>query len=114
MSNRAIAWPSFRRGTANTTPKRSGEESSTLIYRFTLYFDGIGELIDDLVERLYDAGLDDGTPFQRGGEVGVGVDRESASLETAMASALADARAAGCDVSRVELDPADVPLAATA
>ena len=85
-----------------------------MIHRFTLYFDGVDELTDDLIERLYEAGLDDGTPFQHGGEVGVGVDREAASLETAMASALADARAAGCEVSRVEVDPADVPLAATA
>ena len=85
-----------------------------MIQRFSLYFNGLEEMTDDLVERLYEAGLDDGTPFQRGGEVGVGVDREAASLEAAIASALADARAAGCVVSRVEVDPADVPLAATA
>ena len=90
------------------------EKNNILIHRFTLYFDGIDELTDALIERLYEAGLDDGTPFQQGGEVGVGVDREAASLETAMASALVDARAAGCDVSRVELDPADISLAATA
>jgi transcriptional regulator of aromatic amino acid metabolism len=43
-----------------------------MTYSFTVYLDGVGELTDDLVEQLYEVGLDDGTPFHRVGEVGSG------------------------------------------
>ena len=83
-----------------------------MTHRFTLTFAGIDFMEDDLAEKLYEAGLDDGTPFSTRGVAGVGVAREAASLEAAIASAVADARKAGVAVATIEIDPADVPAVA--
>ena len=85
-----------------------------MTYRFTVYLEDVEGLTEDAADRLFEAGCDDGTPFSRSGEAAVGFDRDAESLEAAMRSAVANVRAAGYGVSRVEVDPADVPLAATA
>ena len=79
-----------------------------MMHRFTIYFAGINDLADDLVEELYEAGLDDGSPFSRCGRVGIGVDREADSLEAAIRSAVADARRAGVTVASVVIDKEDL------
>jgi hypothetical protein len=48
--------------------------------------------LDDLAERLFEAGCDDGTLARSGNEISIDFDRESASFEEAVASALADIR----------------------
>jgi hypothetical protein len=53
---------------------------------------------------LFAAGCDDGTPASCHGLAWVHFDREAASLEDAIRSAVAQVRAAGLAVSKVELD----------
>ena len=65
-------------------------------------------MTDELAEALYEAGCDDGTPFSSQGVAAVGFSRQSASLEEAIRSAIADLQRAGLTVSRVE--PADHPV----
>jgi hypothetical protein len=54
-------------------------------------------------EALYEAGCDDGTIVTRNKVTFVAFDRKAASLEQAIRSAIADVRAAGLEVERVEM-----------
>jgi hypothetical protein len=83
-------------------------------YDFTLILSQPGELTDQLVEDLYEAGCDDGSPSSRAGVVLVTLHREAESLEQAIRSGIADAQKAGCRVSRVEIEMEDLATAATA
>ena len=83
-----------------------------MTYGFTVYLEGVDALTDELANRIFDSGCDDCTPFSRAGETGVGFDRDAPTLEAAISSAVADLKAAGFVVSRVELDPADLAVAA--
>jgi transcriptional/translational regulatory protein YebC/TACO1 len=76
-------------------------------YDFTLILSAVSELSDQLVEDLYEAGCDDGSPFSRGGVVAVTLHREADSLEQAIRSGIADVQKAGCRVARVEIEPDD-------
>ena len=79
-------------------------------YHFTLILtDGV-ELTDDLADRLYEAGCDDGSPGMCEGVVSIDFHREADSLESAIRSAISNVNAAGCSVSRVEMDAEAVPL----
>ena len=75
-------------------------------YDFTVILAGVPELTDELSERLFAAGCDDGSPSSRGGVTRVAFDRESDSLENAIRSAVANVQAAGCTVERVEIPAA--------
>jgi len=77
-------------------------------YEFTIFLKGIDELTDDAADRLFEAGCDDGSPGQREGECFVDFDRESASLEEAIFSAVNNVRAAGFSIERVQMDEAAV------
>ena len=77
-------------------------------YDFTLVLSKPSELTDQLVEDLYDAGCDDGSPTSRAGIVMVTLHREAASLEQAIRSGIADVQKAGCQVRRVEIEPEDL------
>jgi hypothetical protein len=79
-------------------------------YDFTLVLAKGTELTDELVEALYEAGCDDGSPGSRAGVVGVTLHREAESLEQAIRSGIADVQKAGCHVSRVEIEPEDLPV----
>ena len=74
-------------------------------YEFTVVLDEPGDLSEELADRLFAVGCDDGTPGQSGGVVSVDFHREAESLETAIRSAVLDVRSAGCRVDRVELEP---------
>lgn len=79
-------------------------------YHFTLILtDGV-KLTDDLADRLYEAGCDDGSPGMCEGVVSIDFHREADSLESAIRSAISNVNAAGCSVSRVEMDAEAVPL----
>ena len=82
-----------------------------MTYGFTVYLAGVEQIDEEIADRLFAAGCDDGTPVSRDRRAAVGFDRDAPSLEAAIASAVADVRAAGFDVGRVELDPADLPAA---
>lgn len=60
------------------------------------------EMTEDMADRLYGAGCDDGLVASRGGVVFVDFIREGDSLKAAVASAIADVRKAGEDVIRIE------------
>jgi hypothetical protein len=79
-----------------------------LRYDFTLVLSEPNDLTDQLVEDLYDAGCDDGSPCLRAGVVMVTLHREAESLEQAIRSGIADVQKAGCRVGRVEIEPEDL------
>jgi hypothetical protein len=83
-------------------------------YDFTLVLSHPGELSDQLVEDLYEAGCDDGSPSSRAGVVMVTLHREAESLEQAIRSGIADVQKAGCRVARVEIEMEDLATAASA
>jgi len=64
----------------------------------------VAEISDAQCDALYDAGCDDGTVVTREGTTHIAFDREAESLEAAVRSAVADVRAAGLEVARVEMD----------
>ncbi len=62
------------------------------------------ELTNDDCDALHEAGCDDGTVVTREGVTHVVFDREAESLEEAIRSATAQVRAAGFQVTKVEMD----------
>jgi hypothetical protein len=73
-------------------------------YEFRLILRGVRELTEELADRLYEAGCDDGSPGSSCGVASVDFHREAESLEAAIRSAIANVAAAGCAVERVEID----------
>jgi hypothetical protein len=73
-------------------------------YEFDVILKDATEVTDDQADKLFAAGCDDGTPSVCDGVAWIHFDRASASLEEAIAEALAQVRAAGLQVSKVELD----------
>jgi len=73
-------------------------------YNFTLILSGSLELTEGFAEALFEAGCDDGTPGTSNGIFFVDFHREANSLEEAIQSAIANAKSAGCDVARVEIE----------
>jgi hypothetical protein len=75
-------------------------------YEFDVVLKDVTEVTDDQADALFAAGCDDGTPAGCGGVAWVHFDRAADSLEAAIRSAVAQVRAAGFVVSKVELDAA--------
>ena len=73
------------------------------IYEFDVYLKGVCEVSDGQATP-FAAGCDDATPACSGGLAWVHFDREAASLEDAIRSAIAQVRSVGFGVSKVELD----------
>lgn len=73
-------------------------------YDFTLVLRGSPELTEELADRLFAAGCDDGTPGSCCGVAVIDFHRESESLEAALRSALAQVNAAGESVERVQIE----------
>ncbi len=73
-------------------------------HAFTLILRGICEVTEDAANEMFEAGCDDGTFCSRDGVALVHFDREAPTLDEAIRTALADVRAAGFDVDRVESD----------
>ena len=80
-------------------------------YDFIVILRGLDVIDDDLADRLFESGCDDGSPFSSCGVAGVGFSREAESLESAIRSAVADVQKAGCTVERVQIE-SDSPLLA--
>ena len=65
----------------------------------------VTDQIDDAgANRLFDAGVDDGSPESGPSGHSIGFDREASSLEEAVMSAIKEVEAAGFEVLRVEPD----------
>lgn len=73
-------------------------------YEFTLILAGSLELTEDLADKLFEAGCDDGTPGTCNGVFSIDFHREADSLETAICSAIANVQSAGYTVARVEME----------
>jgi hypothetical protein len=73
-------------------------------YEFDIVLQEVSEVTDDQADSLFVAGCDDGTPVSRNGVAWIHFDREAASLEEAIVSAIAQVQAAGFRVSKVEMD----------
>ena len=71
-----------------------------MIHEFTLVLTP-GDVTDDQVNGLYEAGLDDGTVSSSRGTARIDVARESDSLELAIRSAIGLVSAAGLSVAMV-------------
>jgi hypothetical protein len=78
-------------------------------YEFTLILKGPLELTDQMADKLFQAGCDDGTPGTTGGVFSIDFHREANSLEEAIGSAIANVKSAGYDVERVEIEAEAVP-----
>jgi hypothetical protein len=81
-----------------------GEESAMKTYGFDVILKDVSELSDDQADTLFAAGCDDGTPTSCNGSAWIHFDREAASLEEAIRSAVAQVGVAGFRVAKVELD----------
>ena len=73
-------------------------------YDFTLVLGDSIELDDDLADRLFAAGCNDGTPGASCGVTTIDFSREASDLESAIRSAIANVAKAGCTVNRVQID----------
>jgi hypothetical protein len=73
-------------------------------YDFDVILAGLSEISDELAERLFGAGCDDGTPCSSEGQAWIGFRRQAESLEAAIRSAIADVQKAGCTVARVQIE----------
>lgn len=74
---------------------------------FTVVLKGADPLGDNVVERIY-ARCDDASAGSCNGIGHVHFDRPAASLNAAIASAVADLRDCGLDVERVEIESDDL------
>ncbi len=77
-------------------------------YSFKVILGDVEEIDDAMIEALYEAGCDDGSPWSSEGTAAVDFDRQSTSLEQAIRSAIADVQKAGYRVARVEIEPSDL------
>jgi hypothetical protein len=74
-------------------------------FEFVVIASGLDPEDDDFFDRFYEAGCDDATIAFQKGHIIADFAREAASLEDAIASAIADVKKAGATVDRVEPDP---------
>jgi hypothetical protein len=73
-------------------------------YQFDVVLKDVAELTDDQADQLFTAACGDGTPASCEGLASVHFDRQAASLEDTISSAVAQVQAAGFSISKVELD----------
>jgi len=75
-------------------------------YEFDVVLKDVSEASDKDADALFDAGCDDGTLVSREGITWIHFDRQAASLEEAIRSAVSQIQSAGIPVLKVELDAA--------
>ena len=73
-------------------------------YEFDVVLKDVSALTDDQADALFAAGCDDGTPACCNGVAWVHFDRDAASLEEAIRSAVSQVQSVGLGVAKVELD----------
>jgi hypothetical protein len=79
-------------------------------YEFSLILKGSLELTEDIADKLFASGCDDGTPGTCNGVFSIDFHREAPSLEAAIQSAVKNVQAAGYEVERVEIEAAAIPV----
>ena len=83
-------------------------------YDFQLILKDGTEITEELADRLFDAGCDDGTPGTFCGVPYVSFHREADNLESAIRSAVGDVQKAGCVVERLQIERGSPLLASDA
>ena len=72
-------------------------------FDFTLYLSGFSDLTDEILDKLYEAGCDDGMVcLTKDGVPFIEFEREGVDLQSAIRSAIANVRATPYQVIRVE------------
>ena len=74
-------------------------------FEFSIIASGLDPEADDFEQRFYDAGCDDATISFQKGRIIVDFARDAASISAAISSAVANVKAAGATIDRVEPDP---------
>jgi hypothetical protein len=74
------------------------------VHAFDVVLKDTSEITEIQADALFAAGCDDGTPVSRDGMAWGHFDREAASLEAAIRSAVEQVQTAGLSVDKVELD----------
>jgi hypothetical protein len=80
-----------------------------MIYEFQLILKEGTEITEELADRFFDSGCDDGTPGTFCGTPYISFHREAENLESAIRSAVADVQKTGCTVERLQIEH-DSPL----
>jgi hypothetical protein len=81
-------------------------------FKFTLILMGSAELADEVADRLFEAGCDDGSPGSCDGVLSIDFHREASTLEQALSSAIANVVKSGFQVERVEIRAGLLPIPA--
>jgi len=76
-------------------------------YDFTLLFDGVSEITDDIERSLFEAGCDDATLSMRSGRLYLTFSRRAQSMKDAIASAMNDVRKANISDFKVTQEMRD-------
>ena len=71
-------------------------------YDFRVILDGTIELTEDIADKLFESGCDDGTPMTCGGVFVIDFHRYAHDLDEAVRSAIANVKTAGYNVIRVK------------
>ncbi len=77
-------------------------------HEFTLILNDVNEMTEDLSNRLFEAGCDDGSPYSSSGITGIRFHRKSETLEQAIRSAVADIGKAGITAARLVIEQDDL------
>ena len=73
-------------------------------YEFTLVLKGAPELTEEIADRLFESGCDDGSPGTCDGVFSIDFHRTASTLEEAINSAIGNVKSAGYEVERVEIE----------
>ncbi len=94
------------------TDKSWNQETDMRKYEFGLVLKGPLELTEEVADRLFECGCDDGSPGTSGGVFTVYFHREANSLEAAITSAIENVRTAGQEVEQVQIEANALPQSA--
>jgi hypothetical protein len=89
---------------ADVSRRARTESCEMKTYEFDIHLKNVAELTVEQEDALFAAGCDDGTPTSCNGATWIHFDREAASLEDAIRSAVGQVLSVGFVVSKVELD----------
>jgi hypothetical protein len=93
--------------TTESAEPHDRQEEQHMNWRFRLHLKGIEEFTDPLADRMYGA-CPDATIASSSGRAWMDFDREADTLQSAIHSAVADARRLGLGVGRVEIEEQDL------
>ena len=81
-------------------------------YEFSLVLKGPLDLSEEIADKLFECGCDDGTPGTCNSVFTIEFHREADSLEAAINSAIQNVRDAGQEVEQVQIEAKSMPQTA--